>query len=174
MARNKTWEEAYRFLDAIEPADDGCRYYPNRSKKYHPRIKGQYAHRVVLERKLGRPIKPGYWALHTCDHRSCVNEDHIYEGTRKDNVRDAILRNPALNYHLRDPNSPSRLKIKEWNKSPEGRAQHLRWQKAGQRRLADKRGVEFVEFVVEPREALPGECSCVWLGWDRCRYVGLG
>jgi hypothetical protein len=43
-----------------------------------------------LEKKLGRKIKDGFWALHSCDNRACINPDHIYEGTREDNTRDAI------------------------------------------------------------------------------------
>jgi len=48
--------------------------------------------RVVLEAKLGRALSPGMFALHTCDNPPCCNEAHIYEGTRADNARDAVLR----------------------------------------------------------------------------------
>jgi hypothetical protein len=47
------------------------------------------AHRAALVRKLGRPIRRGYMALHTCDNPPCVEPDHLYEGTRADNDRDA-------------------------------------------------------------------------------------
>lgn len=46
------------------------------------------AHRVVLELKLGRPLRPGMWALHTCDFGLCCNPGHLYEGTPKDNSFD--------------------------------------------------------------------------------------
>lgn len=46
-------------------------------------------HRVVLEKKLGRPIRDGYCALHTCDVRNCINPDHLWEGTQQDNIWDA-------------------------------------------------------------------------------------
>ena len=46
------------------------------------------AHRVALERKLGRPIKPGYFSLHHCDNPPCNNPAHLFEGTHKDNARD--------------------------------------------------------------------------------------
>jgi hypothetical protein len=46
------------------------------------------AHRVVLELKLGRPIKPGYLACHTCDNPLCCNEDHLWEGTPSENQQD--------------------------------------------------------------------------------------
>ena len=45
-------------------------------------------HRIALEQKIGRPIRTGYCACHTCDVRNCVNEDHLGEGTPGDNARD--------------------------------------------------------------------------------------
>lgn len=53
---------------------------------------GVWAHRAALERKLGRPITPGMDACHTCDVRVCVNEDHLYEGTRRQNILDSVAR----------------------------------------------------------------------------------
>lgn len=52
----------------------------------------QKAHRAALELKLGRPIQSGKWALHTCDNKSCVNSEHLYEGTPRDNSKDAVER----------------------------------------------------------------------------------
>ena len=48
------------------------------------------AHRYSLELLLGRPLQSGMDACHTCHNRSCVNPAHLYEGTRKQNVVDAI------------------------------------------------------------------------------------
>jgi HNH endonuclease len=47
------------------------------------------AHRIVLEKKLGRPIKPGYECCHSCDTPNCVNENHLFEGTHRENMLDA-------------------------------------------------------------------------------------
>ena len=47
-----------------------------------------YAHRAVLELKLRRPIKPGMQALHTCDYPACIDSEHLYEGTPKNNSQD--------------------------------------------------------------------------------------
>lgn len=49
--------------------------------------------RVVLEKKLGRPIKPGFGALHNCGNPPCINEEHLWEGTPLDNAKDRTLQN---------------------------------------------------------------------------------
>lgn len=51
-----------------------------------------YAHRRALEHKLGRPIRPGFNALHTCDNPPCVNEDHLWEGTQAENLADMVAK----------------------------------------------------------------------------------
>ncbi|WP_138921040.1 HNH endonuclease [Microcoleus vaginatus] len=62
------------------------------------KIKGQtksfYAHRLVREHKLGKPVKPSYFAWHSCDDRGCINPDHLREKTPADNSRDAKRKKP--------------------------------------------------------------------------------
>ena len=49
------------------------------------------AHRFILEYVLGRKLGPGMNANHLCPgNRSCVNPNHLYEGTQQENVRDAV------------------------------------------------------------------------------------
>ena len=49
-------------------------------------------HRAALENKLGRPLKEGKFACHTCDNPPCCNPEHLYEGDHPDNIADAVRR----------------------------------------------------------------------------------
>jgi hypothetical protein len=95
----------YQICDCIEPDKYGCLHYPGATRGFHHSVwvegRRRKPHRLALERKLGRPIRPGFGALHTCDYPPCVNMDHLYEGTQKDNVRDMLLRNPDVAERLK-------------------------------------------------------------------------
>lgn len=49
-----------------------------------------FAHRYSWFRKHGRWPTP--CALHRCDNPPCVNEEHLFEGTHKRNMEDAIIK----------------------------------------------------------------------------------
>src|SRR5262252_4680205 len=99
----------YRKCDSICPNEHGCLIWPGNYKKRKIDTRPNYVtirigfapyknrkrcavHRLALERKLGRPIKSGYMALHHCDVSVCVNQEHLYEGRAKDNTDDHIRR----------------------------------------------------------------------------------
>lgn len=53
------------------------------------------AHSFVVELTTGIPCPPGKEGCHKCDNPPCCNPDHIYYGTRKQNVADAMKRGRA-------------------------------------------------------------------------------
>jgi hypothetical protein len=97
IARVSSIYDVFQICDNIVPDEYGCFPYPKGTPKYpyQEKINGKavYVSRIILERKLGRPIKPGSYACHTCDYKSCINPDHLYEGDRISNGQDRSERN---------------------------------------------------------------------------------
>jgi hypothetical protein len=67
-----------------------CKFTGSRTRPKR-RFGGKYIwiERDVLEQKLGRPIKDGMLACHTCGNELCIEPEHLYEGTYSSNAKDA-------------------------------------------------------------------------------------
>lgn len=93
-------EDKYLAQADLIPQDPitGCKIWTGRitGKGYAAFGRRYRGNRAILKRKLGRDLLPGMYALHTCDNRACVSEDHLYEGTHQDNMDDMVRRGRSL------------------------------------------------------------------------------
>lgn len=88
----KTFEE--RFLSKILIASNGCHYWTAAKCGGYGVIREAgrgskllYVHIVSWEKKNGL-IPEGLYVLHRCDNPSCVNTEHLFLGTKKENTED--------------------------------------------------------------------------------------
>jgi hypothetical protein len=88
-----------RFMENVRiEADTGCFIWTagigthGYGVFYAARRVQQTAHTYALTKKLGRPLRPGMEALHSCDRSACVSWDHLREGTHAENMADASQR----------------------------------------------------------------------------------
>lgn len=80
------------FNDKVIVAESGCHEWTGRlNAKGYGVFRGEnstwQAHRWIYKHTHGS-ISDGLYILHKCDNRKCVNPDHLYAGTQKDNMRD--------------------------------------------------------------------------------------
>lgn len=58
--------------------------------------RGRLAHRVALHVFSGFDLETALPVCHRCDVRNCVNPDHLYVGTKKQNTADMFNRGRAV------------------------------------------------------------------------------
>jgi hypothetical protein len=57
---------------------------------FHLNRRSVKAHRYSWELANGRPFPYGLQGCHSCDNPPCVNPNHIFPGTMRDNILDAV------------------------------------------------------------------------------------
>ena len=87
-----TKEDRFREKWTTEPS--GCWKWtasvrPNGYGQFWDGVRVTYAHRVSYEMHNGE-IPDGYVVMHSCDHKWCVNPDHLIATSQAENVADYV------------------------------------------------------------------------------------
>lgn len=74
-----------------------------------------YAHRLAFELGNGKSIPYGLHICHRCDNPACINPEHLFLGTRSDNMRDCVNkgRNVPARISFKGETNPSSKLSKE-------------------------------------------------------------
>lgn len=93
-------EDKIRFEKKIEKSANGCWIWTgSKNSKGYGRVridKKEYmAHRISYNIYLGE-IPYGLFICHKCDNPSCVNPEHLFTGTARDNTQDMLSKNRRI------------------------------------------------------------------------------
>jgi hypothetical protein len=92
------------FWSLVEPQPDGCWHWRGAAgKSGYGCYAGRAAHRVAYELRKG-PIPDKMLVCHKCDVPRCVNPDHLFVGTNRDNMQDAANKGRTL-HGAKSPNA---------------------------------------------------------------------
>jgi HNH endonuclease/Helix-turn-helix domain of transposase family ISL3 len=91
-----------RFRSKFEVQENGCHNWISTIKRdgygqFWFRGRPEKAHKAAYELFVGE-IPRGKLVLHKCDNRICVNPEHLYLGTYRDNARDMFDRGRAWGF----------------------------------------------------------------------------
>ncbi len=93
--------ELDRFMNKVNKSDNGCWLWTGGTRgigrygHFWSNGKLMAAHRFSFETFMG-PIPPNFSVCHSCDVTLCVNPDHLFLGTVKDNIHDALAKGRML------------------------------------------------------------------------------
>ena len=97
-----TSELVRRFEEKYVKADSGCwEWTASKAGKGYGQIKLPRQRRQIYAHQLSYlihkgEIPKGRYICHTCDNPGCVNPDHLFLGTAKDNLQDMKAKNRHL------------------------------------------------------------------------------
>jgi hypothetical protein len=86
-----------RVKSRVKIAENGCWLWQGFVNPGHGYADMSYRGRSTRVHRLmyklsGRELRAGFDVCHSCDVPTCVNPDHLWQGTAKDNMRDASLK----------------------------------------------------------------------------------
>lgn len=96
---------------------------------YGRMTRGQYAHRVSYEIHRGA-VPRGLHVLHRCDNRICVNPDHLFVGTRSDNMRDMMAKGRGRPHGRKDYTLRPRVAVKVSREAADYHLEEYAWERA--------------------------------------------
>lgn len=106
----RTFDEAF-ILERIDVQSSGCWIWTGNLSVRGTRARfnwgqsGEYAYRIAYRVFVG-PIPDGLYICHHCDDGRCVNPDHLYAGTAKQNSADCHQRGRAVMPAMRGEEHP--------------------------------------------------------------------
>ena len=106
-ANNISKENLHAFVKI--DVESGCWNLPLNNSLSYPRIGKQNAHRFVFKLFYG-DIPDDRWVLHRCDNKQCVNPDHLYAGSPRENAVDRKLNGHDSSGPLFDAETVIRLR----------------------------------------------------------------
>lgn len=96
---NLYWDKIkQRFLSKIKKLENGCwEWTGGRNNAGYGYLlmpntkKSEFAHRISFE-LFKEPINDGNVVMHSCDNPSCVNPNHLTQGTQLQNMQDKMMK----------------------------------------------------------------------------------
>lgn len=118
------------------------------------------AHRAILELKLARKISHGMLACHTCNNPSCVNPEHIYEGSPKENTADMFKAGRHASQFKTDWKCYATGADHHWTKDPT----HAVGENNGRAKLSEPEVISIISRLAsgEKRSIIAKEFNVTW------------